>query len=235
MRWRLRLSGSPSLVTACDHVTNSADLPRVQRLHVEMADVLRHDPVSAAKYTDYEYWLPLNVQRVADLGLHVSPALKILDIGAGPGYFLAAARAFGHDAYGVDVPESFFTDVERRVYSELLAAFGNAERVSPLLIQSFRPLPYERGSFDMITAFWICFNRHGMPDEWGVEEWRFFVEDARRILRPGGRLCLELNQHVARYGELAFYDAPTLAYFESVGTVNGARITIRAASRGAAQ
>jgi SAM-dependent methyltransferase len=234
MRWRLRLSGSPKLVTACDHIVNNADIPSVERLRARMAGVLRSDRVSAAKYTDYEYWLPFNVQRVADLGLHTSPGMKILDIGAGPGYFLAAARAFGHDAFGVDVPESFFTDVERRVYSELLAAFGNAARVSPLLIESFVPLPYDRGSFDLISAFWICFNRHRLPGEWGADEWRFFVEDARRVLRPGGRLYLELNQHSERYGTLAFYDAATRAYFESVGTVEGARISIPA-SQGAVQ
>jgi hypothetical protein len=82
---------------------------------------------------------------------------------------------------------------------------------------------------DLITAFWICFNRHKQADEWGVDEWRFFVEDAGRHLRPGGWLHLELNPHPERYGELCWYDAPTKAYFESVGDVRNNQVRIQTA------
>jgi hypothetical protein len=58
------------------------------------------------------------------LGLHETSGLRILDIGAGPGYFIAAARASGYDCCGIDVPDTYFTTLERRVYSELLESIG---------------------------------------------------------------------------------------------------------------
>jgi SAM-dependent methyltransferase len=185
----------------------------------------QRDPVSAAKYSDYRNWLLLNIYRAACLQLHAGPRLHILDIGCGPGFFIAVNRALEHECDGVDVPEQYFTSVERKVYAELLAAFGCARYRSSLLIERFVPLPFQT-QFDLITAFWICFNRHRQPDEWGVEEWRFFVEDARRLLRERGRLYLELNEHAERYGTLRFYDAETLEYFRSVGDVDRGRITI---------
>lgn len=228
MMWRLRRSGSPELLAACDRLAARSDTARVDRLAEEMADTLRTDPVSAAKYLDYKYWIPFNMARAASVGLHKSPPLKMLDIGCGPGYFLSAATELGHDAYGVDVPPSFFTETERRVYAELLPAFGNANRVSPLLIERYVPLPFEDSSFDLITAFWICFNRHRQPDEWGVDEWRYFLNDARRVLRPGGRIVLEPNEHRERYGELRFCDASTRQLFESAGVIEGNFVIIPA-------
>ncbi len=70
-------------------VCDAADLRRIEALGREMAPVVERDPTSAAKYTDYDHWVPFNVARVAALGLHHSKPLRILDIGCGPGYFLA--------------------------------------------------------------------------------------------------------------------------------------------------
>jgi hypothetical protein len=80
---------------------------------------------------------------------------------------------------------------------------------------------------DLITAFWICFNRHEQPDEWSVAEWQFFVQDAMTYLRDGGVLHLELNSNLPRYQSLEWYDQPTLEFFRSAGTVdrNVVRIT----------
>jgi len=88
------------------------------------------------------------------------------------------------------------------------------------------PLPFDGEQYDLITAFLICFNRHDKPDQWGVPEWRFFVEDALQKTRAGGRLFLGLNDNRKRFGKLVFYDEALLTYFQSVGTVDGARITI---------
>jgi hypothetical protein len=95
-----------------------------------------------------------------------------------------------------------------------------------LLIQRFQPLPFHDEPFDLITAFWVCFNRHRQPDEWGLEEWRFFVEDALACIRPGGRLVLHLNDHSERYGTLRFYDAPLRDYFQSVGTADNGVVAV---------
>jgi SAM-dependent methyltransferase len=204
----------------------SADVDRLKKLRREMRAAFRSDPVSAAKYTDYHFWLMLNLDRAGYLGLHTSAPLRILDIGSGPGYFLALSRALGHDCSGVDVPEEYFTAIERKVYRELLGAIRCAPHTSRLAIEKFAPLPFESEQYDLITAFWICFNRHRMPGEWGAQEWRFFLDDARRCLRPGGKLHLELVEHRERYPELGFYDEETLAHFQLVGQVTRGRVVV---------
>ena len=103
---------------------------------------------------------------------------------------------------------------------ELLLSFGQTELSKSGLIHALTPTL-------ILTAFWICFNRHDQPDEWGAAEWKFFVEDALSHLREGGILHLELNANLARYQSLQWYDQETLQFFRSVGTVerNVVRVT----------
>jgi SAM-dependent methyltransferase len=197
----------------------TADIARIQRLGRAMADIVDCEPESAAKYADYNYWIPFNVVRIGNLSLHNSKPKRILDVGCGPGYFMAAALACGHDCYGIDAPPGVLTDVEVRVYTELLAALSCSDRVRPVLIERYQPMPLPVHELDLITAFWICFNRHQQPDEWGAAEWRFWVDDAVSHLADGGVLHLELNSNRQRYHDLEWYDQPTLDYFRSVGTV----------------
>jgi SAM-dependent methyltransferase len=222
----LQAYASRRLNTALSCVKRSADLKRIERLKREVDPIYRRDRFSAAKYADFHPWVLRNLHRAAQLGLHKTPRLRILDIGAGPGYFIAAARALGHECIGIDVPDSCLTPLELRVYTELLNALNCRQHVSPVSIERFEPLPVYGGRYDLITAFLVCFNQHAKPDQWGVPEWRFFVENAMESLTDGGRLFLGLNENVERFGRLAFYDEPLLAYFQSVGTVNRARITI---------
>ncbi len=168
---------------------------------------------------DYNYWIPFNVVRIGNLSLHHSDPLRILDVGCGPGYFIAAALACGHECYGIDAPAGVLTDVEARVYSEMLAALSCSDRVTPVLIERFHPMALPVRDLDLITAFWICFNRHQQADEWGAREWRFWVEDALSHLRDGGVLHLELNSNPERYRALQWYDQETLDYFRSAGQV----------------
>jgi SAM-dependent methyltransferase len=217
----LKLLGLPA------RIRHNADLARIDRLGRETAAALERDPACAAKYANYGLWIPFNVNRIGALALHRSAPLRILDIGCGPGYFLAAALGCGHDCYGIDAPASVMTEVEARVYSEMLAALACDRRVSPLLIERYVPMTLPLRDLDLITAFWICFNRHDQPDEWGPAEWKFFVQDALSHLREGGILHLELNANLARYQSLQWYDQETLQFFRSVGTVdrNVVRIT----------
>ena len=223
---RVRRYGSPSLNGIASQVEASADAGAIARLWQRVAPVYRKDPTSAAKYAKPRQYLMLNTLRAASLGLHTASGLRILDIGCGPGFFLALGRALGHQCYGVDAPDSYLTPVERDVYTTLTEAFHCRQAVSPLLIERFTPMPFREQPFDLITAFWVCFNRHRQPDEWGVEEWRFFVEDALACLRPGGRMVLHLNENPERYGELRFYDAALRDYFGSVGRADQGRVTV---------
>jgi SAM-dependent methyltransferase len=223
---RIAQYGSVRLYRLPSRICESADLSRIERLDREMASVLAGDPASAAKYADYRFWIPFNIARVGALSLHTSAPLRILDIGCGPGYFLAAARACGHMCYGVDTPANILSGVENRVYSEMLAALACDPFVAPLLIERFVPMSLPCRDLDTITAFWICFNRHRQPDEWGVSEWRFFVDDAVSHLRLGGSLYLELNPNPERYHSREWYDEETLDFFQSVGTVKRGAVRI---------
>ena len=128
-------------------------------------------------------------------------------------------EACGHQCYGVNAPPDILSEVENRVYSEMLAALASDQYVSPLLIERFAPMSLPYRDLDAITAFWICFNRHRQLDEWGVSEWRFFVGNALSHLSIGGFLHLELYSHPERYDSLEWYDKETLDFFRSVGTV----------------
>jgi len=223
---RLARYGSVALCRLPGRVIDAADVPRIEALSREMASVVERDPISAAKYADYDRWVPFNVARIGALGLHSQKRRRILDIGCGPGYFMAAALACGHDVYGIDAPVSILSKVEARVYSELLGALSIDKRVAPLLIERFVPMALHVGDLDLITAYWICFNRHRQPDEWGVAEWKFWIDDARSHLRPGGMLHLELNENPERYGALRWFDQETLDFFRSAGTVQGGIVRI---------
>jgi len=220
---------SVALARLPSRIRASADLARIDRLRKEVAPELAAKPTCAAKYADYRFWIPFNVERVAALSLHNAAPMRILDIGCGPGYFVAAARACGHECYGVDAPPGILTELEQHVYAELLAALRCSDFASPLLIERYVPMKGVPRDLDLITAYWICFNRHCQPDEWNVSEWQFFVDDALLHLRDGGVLHLELNENSARYGDLRYYDRAILDYFSSVGTVEGGVVRIRKA------
>jgi SAM-dependent methyltransferase len=224
---RVHAYGSSRLSSALSRVRRSSDVKRIERLKLELDPIFRRDRYSAAKYADFDPWVLRNIHRAGQLGLHKTSGLRILDIGAGPGYFVAAARALGHDCVGIDVDDLYFTPLEHRVYTEMLSALNCRQFVSSFTIERFAPLSVRGGRFDLITAFLVCFNRHDKPNQWGVPEWRYFVDDAMQNLNEGGGLFLGLNDNVKRYGKLSFYDEPLLAYFRSVGRVDGARITIR--------
>lgn len=219
--------GSARLLGAVSAAEKSADLQAIASLRRELQTTIDRDPVCAAKYTDYRLWLWRNAHRAAQLSLHLRPPLRILDIGTGPGYFMAIAKALGHECVGVDCPETVLSPLEQKVYSRLLDSLRCRSAVVRHLIEPFKPFPERFSGFDLITAFMVCFNSHRTKAEWGMDEWKFFIEDAQSCLRPGGVLFMLLNDNAERFGKLRFYDRTLLRYFQSVGTVEGHRITIR--------
>lgn len=230
-RAMLRTYRSSKLDAAFSVLQRSADIKRLERLKDQMEPIHREDRFSVAKYADFPMWSLCNIHRAAQLGLHKASGLRILDIGAGPGYFIAAARALGHDCVGIDVAESCFTPLERQVYSEVLTALNCRQHVLPIPVRRFEPLNVGGAPFDLITAFLICFNRDEKGGQWGVPEWRFFVEDALKNVSAGGQLYLGLNPDPKGFGDMKFYDEALLTYFQSVGAVDGARISIRVGPR----
>jgi SAM-dependent methyltransferase len=183
-----------------------------RRLRVE--DTYTED---ARKYLQVDYWLRVNVLRAAGLGLHDGRAMSVLDVGAGAGLFPFVCRHLGHNAEGLDQPPSEMNAYETVVYQGLTQQLGVS--IVRAHIEGFRPLRLGR-RYDLISAFMVCFNRHKMADEWGCDEWRFFVDEIPESLNVGGRLVLAFNPHEERYGRNRYFDDATRAFFASRGDVS---------------
>ena len=141
------------------------------------------------KYTDAPRWLALNIRRAQDIGLDRDHRhLRVLDLGSGGGYFLFVCRQLGHEGVGLDVPEP-------TMYGEMFARFGLRRVVQPVTAQ--QKLPEELladGSFDLVTAFSIEFNKHAPWGLWTAADWDFLLGDLRdRFVKPDGRVYLDLN------------------------------------------
>ncbi|MDB2682723.1 class I SAM-dependent methyltransferase [Alphaproteobacteria bacterium] len=144
------------------------------------------------KYFNVDYWMRLNVRRALTLGLHRMKRSSVLDIGSGFGYFPYVARFYNHEVIGLDLPGD---ELFKRV-SEFLEL-----DIRDVVIQPQSPLPDFKAKFDLVTAFQICFNGHKSDGLWGVDEWRFFLEDLyQNHMNEGGRVYLEFNYEPAHEG-----------------------------------
>jgi SAM-dependent methyltransferase len=156
------------------------------------------------KYLDLDRWIGVNIRRIRQLELDLARPKQILDLGCGAGYFLYIAQLLGHSGVGLDMDRlPMFREITR-----LLGVRRVVQR-----IQALRPLPNFGQKFDVITAFMICFNNHKMPGLWGIPEWKFFLNDLAKYLKPRGRVWLELNQE---YDE-TFYTPELKEFFQKRG------------------
>jgi SAM-dependent methyltransferase len=98
---------------------------------------------------------------------------RLLDLGAGSGRVGRAFVAAGDDYLGVDLSLGMLREFARR------ADTGGRR---PRLVQADgERLPFGDASFDVVLLVQVF---------GGVEEWRPFVAEARRVLRPAGALVL---------------------------------------------
>src|SRR5919204_2439114 len=136
------------------------------------------------KYVEAERFLQINIRRVQDIGLDRLPPQHILDLGSGAGYFLFVNKVLGHTGLGLDVDNV-------PLYREMFELFGLKRVIHK--IEKYKPLPDTGAQYDWITAFSISFDSPAKYGPWGVAEWDYFLQEARRHLRPGGRIYLDLN------------------------------------------
>lgn len=136
------------------------------------------------KYLDLDAWLRRHLVHALALELHRGPPRRILDLGAGAGYFAFVCRTLGHDCRALDREGN-------AMFDELIGFLG-IPRLS-LPIRANEPLPDFDGRFDWVTAFNVGFDRtDGRP--WGAPEWEFLFRDlAARLLAPQGQVFLKLN------------------------------------------
>jgi len=158
------------------------------------------------KYVEAERFLKLNIRRVQDIGLDRMPPQRILDLGSGAGYFLFVNRVLGHTGLGLDIDNV-------PLFREMFELFGLQRIVHR--IEKFKPLPETGAQFDWITAFSVIFAGGGRCPRWGIAEWHYFLQDATRHLRPGGRIYLDLNPGADR----SFYSDELGKFFLGQGAV----------------
>ncbi|MDA8543969.1 class I SAM-dependent methyltransferase [Gammaproteobacteria bacterium] len=138
------------------------------------------------KYLDYSFWIFENLLRVFDLELYRKKDLKILDIGCGPGYFIYIANYFGNYAKGLDLPSN-------EIYNLLVKELSLYRDIKEIKKSESLNLE-ENKSFDLITAFMVCFDGHGTNQSWKKIDWMFFIDDIQKnYLKANGRIVLGLN------------------------------------------
>jgi SAM-dependent methyltransferase len=151
------------------------------------------------KYVDARHRLGLAIKQARALRLDRRRPLRILDIGSGAGYFLFVCQRLGHTATGLDLDWP-------PMYAEMFELMQIPRRVCR--IEPFRALPDLGMRFDVLTGFAVCFNSHGSEQVWGVKEWEFFLDDAKKnLVTKTGEIYFELNP------ESRGYYTPELAEF----------------------
>ena len=123
-----------------------------------------------------------------DLILRYAPqgdALRILDVGTGPGFFAIALALAGHRVTALDVTENML-----RYAQENAAAYGAEVR---FLLHRGESLPFPDGSFDLIVSRNVTWNLE-YPVQ-ALREWK-------RVLAPGGRMVyFDANWYLYLFNE----------------------------------
>jgi SAM-dependent methyltransferase len=103
------------------------------------------------------------------------PGERVLDLGCGAGRFVAALRDAGADPVGVEIAES---------------ALARASAVVPgadlRLLEPDGSIPLEHGSVDLVWCSEVL--EH-------VADGGHLLQEARRVLRPGGRILVTVPYH----------------------------------------
>ncbi len=143
---------------------------------------------------DPEPWA-WQLRRALLLG-EIRPGERVLDLGCGAGRFVAALREAGADPVGVEIAEAALERARRNVPEgdfRLLEADGS--------------VPLEHGSVDLVWCSEVL--EH-------VADASHLLLEARRVLRPGGRLLATVPFHGRVKGvllALARFDA----HFDPLG------------------
>ena len=105
----------------------------------------------------------------------VRPGERVLDLGCGAGRFVAALRAAGADAVGVELAEAALERARRNVPGADLR-----------LLEPDGSLPLGHGEIDLV---WCSEVLEHVPDTVAL------LTEARRVLKRGGRLLVTVPDH----------------------------------------
>lgn len=111
--------------------------------------------------------------RLARRWLALGPGERLCDVGCGDGYWTSRLAGGGRQVVGADVDADAVARA-RRFYG----------RAAAFVVADGSRLPLADGSFDKLLG--LCMLQHFSDDAAALCEFR-------RVLRPGGRLCLSLD------------------------------------------
>jgi SAM-dependent methyltransferase len=141
-----------------------------------------YESVWADAPDDPEPWL-WGTRRALLLG-EARPGERVLDLGCGAGRFVAALREAGAEPVGVEIAEAALERARRNVPGADLR-----------LVEPDGSLPLGHGEVDLV---WCSEVLEHVPDTVG------FLTEARRVLKPGGRILVTVPDHgVARRTAIA--------------------------------
>ena len=114
----------------------------------------------------------------------VAPGMRVLDIGCGRGEVLRHCARLGAQAYGVD-----YAPVALRMARGLAMAGEKEQSTMGVYQANAKLLPFSSASFDRVLMFDIV--EHLYP--WELDR---ALAEARRVLRPDGRLIIHTAPNV---------------------------------------
>jgi SAM-dependent methyltransferase len=119
-----------------------------------------------------------SIDRFCDIAFAFRDCPKVLDVGSGDGLLLVLLKMLGHDVRAVDVADHMNDDVYKRHQIPFQVCNVEAD-----------PLPFETDSLDAVCCCQVLehFTHSHLPP----------VIEMRRVLRPGGRLEIDVPNAVA--------------------------------------
>lgn len=138
-------------------------------VHTAMVDVYDQEP----------HFRPENQAKVRAVLEELKESVgggRMLDIGCGTGFVINLARDLFDDIHGVDVTPAMLAKID--------TSSGNITLHNVPAEQ----LPFDDDSFDIVTSY--AFIHH-------VEDYGRIIAEAHRVLRPGGKLYVDLEPNRA--------------------------------------
>lgn len=139
--------------------------------------------------------------------LDPQPDDALLDIGCGPGAFLATKAQDAHTVVGLDPSATMLSAAERKLAPRL------EEGTARLVTGSAAELPFGDGEFSAVTAIFAPFDR----------------AEVFRVLKPGGRFVVadndprrSLREPVSRWGRQRWTEVEHRQMLQEAGFVNPA-------------
>lgn len=114
---------------------------------------------------------------------------KLLDVGCGTGTFLQAVQGKLGSLHGIEYNDGMLSQARQRLGASVNLTQGSADS-----------MPFEKGSFDVVAINQVI---HHFPTENNYLFFKKFLQEAFRVLKPGG--CLILNTSTPNQQRDAFW------------------------------